>query len=131
MTKSPSSFHLINFKSALVGLGRALVFSKDEHELVIDGTIQRFEYCFELCWKAMRESLMLEGLEANSPKETLRQAFAAEWITDERLWLDMLEDRNLTSHTYFIDMAERVYDHLAKYYQAMMDVSVVLSEKYS
>lgn len=126
-----SDFHLINFKSALVGFEKALAYSKNEHELVIDGTIQRFEYCFELCWKAIRETLALEGLEANSPKETLRQAFAADWIKDETLWLDMLEDRNLTSHTYFIDMAERVYNHLADYYKAMTDISSLLSEKRS
>jgi nucleotidyltransferase substrate binding protein (TIGR01987 family) len=131
MMTSHSDFHLANFRSALVGLDRALVCPKNEHELVIDGTIQRFEYCFELCWKAIRETLALEGLEANSPKETLRQAFAAGWIKDETLWLNMLEDRNLTSHTYFIDMAERVYNHIAAYYKAMTDISVLLSEKHS
>ena len=34
------------------------------------------------------------------PKQVLREAYAAELIDDESVWLDMLNARNQTSHIY-------------------------------
>ena len=62
--------------------------------------IQRFEFCTELAWKTLREYLLDQGYtEINSPRATLKQAFAEGIITDEA-WLTMLADRNMTSHVY-------------------------------
>lgn len=68
--------------------------------LAIDGTIQRFEFTFELFWKAIRRLLSAQGIEANSPKAVLQQAYRLGWLEGEQKWLKVLEDRNLTSHTY-------------------------------
>ncbi|NLR90491.1 hypothetical protein HGP29_04700 [Flammeovirga sp. SR4] len=37
---------------------------------------------------------------ANTPKEVIRQSFHYEIIDDGEIWLEMLNNRNLLSHTY-------------------------------
>jgi len=58
-----------------------------EEPLAIDGTIQRFEFTFELFWKALRRLLARQGVEANSPKAVLQQAYRLGWLDDEPKWL--------------------------------------------
>jgi nucleotidyltransferase substrate binding protein (TIGR01987 family) len=49
----------------------------------------------------------------------LRKAYAASWIKDETLWLQMLNDRNETSHEYDEDKAKKIYQHISAYYPAL------------
>ena len=55
------------------------------------------------------------GLEAFSPRDSLRAAFQVGVIQDSPEWFRMLEDRNLTSHTYNEATAETIYAHLLNY----------------
>ncbi|HVM96201.1 MAG TPA: nucleotidyltransferase substrate binding protein [Candidatus Acidoferrales bacterium] len=80
--------------------------------LIIDGTIQRFEFTFELYWKMMKRLLAYEGIEVQTPRETLQQAYQAGWLSDETAWLDMLRDRNQTSHTYNEELARQIYGRI-------------------
>ncbi|MEM7019605.1 MAG: HI0074 family nucleotidyltransferase substrate-binding subunit [Pseudomonadota bacterium] len=64
------------------------------------GLIQCFEMAFELSWKLLKGYLEAEGISVNSPRETLKQAFQASIIDSGHDWVDALEDRNLTTHTY-------------------------------
>lgn len=77
--------------------------------------IQRFEFCFELAWKAIQERARAEGLDCQSPRGCLRVAFKASWIEDDQGWLAMLADRNQTLHTYDEDLAKAVYGRLRNY----------------
>ena len=72
------------------------------------GTIQAFEYCFELTWKTMRRLLEERGTITNSPKETFRKAALEGFIEDPELWFDFLSKRNITVHTYNADEADAV-----------------------
>jgi nucleotidyltransferase substrate binding protein (TIGR01987 family) len=81
--------------------------------LYLEGTIQIFEGCFELAWKAMKEKLLsVKGVDARQPKPVLQEAFIAGWIADEKMWLKMLDDRNNTSHTYDKATADEIYEHI-------------------
>jgi len=91
------------------------VLKEPENDVSRDAAIQRFEFCFELAWKAIQERAREEGLDCQSPKGCLRVAFKASWIEDEQGWLAMLEDRNQTSHTYDEDLAKAVYRRLSNY----------------
>jgi nucleotidyltransferase substrate binding protein (TIGR01987 family) len=83
-----------------------------------------------LCWKTLKKFLWwFEGVEANTPKEILRKAYAAQWIGDETLWLKMLEDRNLTSHTYQEKLANEVYQRIKLYYPELKKVYDFLRQK--
>lgn len=72
------------------------------------GTIQAFEYCFELTWKIMRRLLAERGSIANSPREAFRMAALEGFIADPELWFDFLKKRNLTVHTYQESEVEKV-----------------------
>lgn len=91
------------------------VLNEPEDDVSRDAAIQRFEFCFELAWKAIQERARDEGLDCQSPKDCLRVAFRASWIQDEQGWLKMLADRNQTSHTYDEDLAKAVYRRLSSY----------------
>ncbi|MGD0465732.1 MAG: HI0074 family nucleotidyltransferase substrate-binding subunit [Gammaproteobacteria bacterium] len=64
------------------------------------GTIQAFEYCFELVWKIMKRLLEQRGRIANSPKEVFRMAALENFIEDPEIWFEFLKKRNITVHTY-------------------------------
>ena len=67
-----------------------------------DAVLQRFEFTFELCWKALRIYLAeQEGIDVSSPA-TLKAAFKQGLIEGaaEPEFLKMLEDRNTSSHVY-------------------------------
>lgn len=108
------------FESALRRLEDALEQAKTEWTR--DASIQRFEYTFELAWKSVARFARREGIESPSPRQAIRAALRLEWIEDNQLWLDMLEDRNRTSHIYNERMAEDIYARLSTYQGALFDL---------
>lgn len=96
---------------ALDRLDEAVARGADD-PLVVDGTIQRFEFTFELAWKLIARLLARQGIEVASPCAALRQAHRQGWLDDEGSWLRMLEDRNLTSHAYRESMARAIHGRL-------------------
>jgi nucleotidyltransferase substrate binding protein (TIGR01987 family) len=103
---------LTNLTSAVTNLERALAIPKDR-ELVVEGTIHRFETTIELMWKTLKRALEYEGLHPKTPRESLREAFRAGWLHDEDVWLDMLDKRNTTSHVYLAEeLAEDNYEDI-------------------
>lgn len=108
-----------NFISATERLAEAVA----EHlaaptDTVRDGVIQRFEFTFELSWKALKEYMKDQGSTADLqfPKQVLKEAYAAKLISNEAVWLEMLSDRNTTSHIYDDKMAARIALNIEKKY---------------
>lgn len=62
--------------------------------------IQAFEFTFELGWKTMKDYLIENGFEVRSPKDAIRQAFSAEYIDNGEIWMEAINKRNESSHTY-------------------------------
>jgi len=85
-------------RSAFARYREAIHSIKDD--LHRDGAIQRFEYTFELSWKALKRELDLLGVNANSPRETLRLAGRNGLIDDVEIWFEFLKKRNLAAHGY-------------------------------
>lgn len=110
---------LREFGKALDRLGEALQRDVDTDPLVLDATIQRFEFATELCWKTLKRFLEAEGEMVKTPRQTLQKAYKAEWISDEALWLAMLDDRNKTSHTYREELARQIYAHIPGYFSEL------------
>ncbi|MBI4000729.1 MAG: nucleotidyltransferase substrate binding protein [Nitrospira defluvii] len=84
-------------------------------EFVRDSAIQRFECTFELLWKSLKTYAEEAGVEVFSPRDSLRTGFQLGIIQERQEWFRMLEDRNLTSHTYNEATAESIYSHLRGY----------------
>ena len=108
---------LSDFEYALGRLRAAL--AKPEDEYIRDATIQRFEFTFELAWKSIQGVARLEGRDCSTPRAAFSLAWEAHWIEDEDLWLDMLEARNKTTHTYREKTAEEVFSALPGFVPAL------------
>jgi nucleotidyltransferase substrate binding protein (TIGR01987 family) len=121
---------LLTLERALNKLGDILQEPLTTHDYVLDATIQRFEFTIELFWKSLKHLLALKGVIVTFPKDCLQKAYADGWIDNEQLWLDMLEDRNLTSHTYKEEYAREIYAHIRLYYPEMKKVFDVLKTKF-
>jgi len=97
--------------------------AQPESDLIRDATIQRFEFTFEVVWKTLKLYLERQGHECGGPRPTLKKAFAENLIpTPEEadVWLQMIEDRNLTSHAYDQALANRIYGHIVRDYASLL-----------
>ena len=96
-------------------------YEKEKDKIIKDGLrdsiIQRFEFVTELSWKLMKkyldENLVLE---VYSPRSVIKESYKQDLIENGELWLDILEDRNLTSHTYDENTANRIKDNIVNKY---------------
>lgn len=107
----------VEVENALKRLREAV--AEPEGDLVRDAVIQRFEFTFELVWKTLKLYLERQGLDCGGPRSTLKKAFTDGLIASPEeadLWLQLLEDRNLTSHAYDEALARRIYQHIVKDY---------------
>ncbi|HUT25290.1 MAG TPA: HI0074 family nucleotidyltransferase substrate-binding subunit [Sumerlaeia bacterium] len=120
---------LENLANALRRLSEALQ-EPVENSLIVDGTIQRFEFVIELFWKTFMRLLVYEGIQVTTPREALSSAFQSRWIDDEAAWLQMLEDRNQTSHLYDEAAARRIYGHIKDYFPELARTHRFLAEQY-
>jgi nucleotidyltransferase substrate binding protein (TIGR01987 family) len=91
-----------NYEKALHLLREALANLDKLSNLEKEGAIQRFEFTVELGWKTLKDYLEYNGvvLEQNTPRNVIKQAFAAKIISNGQLWIDILDCRNQMSHTY-------------------------------
>ena len=87
-----------------------------------DAAIQRFEYTVEASWKAARNYLRtVEGIDSNSPKGAIRSLRENGFLNDEEtaLAMEMIDDRNLTSHTYNKEVAEGIFARIPGYVELL------------
>jgi nucleotidyltransferase substrate binding protein (TIGR01987 family) len=97
----------VNFERALAALEATLAEDTGDRRSR-DPVILDFPLTYETCWKALKEALVAEGIQAAYPKEVFRWAFEAGRLSAEAPRLAMLEDRNLIAHTCNERTAERV-----------------------
>ncbi len=102
------------FGLALERLKEVLVES--ESALIRDAAIKRFEFTFELGWKATQRFLREQGILCHSPKGCFREAYTYGLVQDSPLWTRMIDDRNLTVHTYSERTAKKIYRNLNDYH---------------
>jgi nucleotidyltransferase substrate binding protein (TIGR01987 family) len=87
-----------------------------------DAAIQRFEFSFEACWKAGKQFLYdIEGLDMGSPKGVIRCFREVGILSDDEtvLGLKMVDDRNLTVHTYNEELFIEIFKKLPQYYRLL------------
>jgi nucleotidyltransferase substrate binding protein (TIGR01987 family) len=108
-----------NFERAFLLLKEA--FEQDSGEmsdLEKEGAIHRFKYTFELAWKTLKDYLIYSGVifDQITPRSVIKQAFAAKIIKDGQTWVDMLEQRNLMSHTYDDESFQIAFSSISRSY---------------
>ncbi|MFH1175248.1 MAG: HI0074 family nucleotidyltransferase substrate-binding subunit [bacterium] len=113
MGKSKFSLLLSQFKKAVLRLDEVL--KQEKNDFMRDSAIQRFEFTFDLAWKAVKAYLEEErGVICNSPKGCFRDAYQQKIIENDEFWLEITDARDRTSHTYEEITAEEVYQTLPK-----------------
>lgn len=58
----------------------------------------------------------------NTPKSVVREAYKAGIIKNGEIWIEMIDDRNLTSHIYSQSMADDIYLRITKKYFKELDL---------
>lgn len=127
------------FETKLSNLNKALQRLKEAVEefkhpeasnVVRDGVIHRFQFTYELAWKTTKVFLEDLGIvDINSPKATIKEAYAQRLITDEENWLLMLNDRNMSSHMYKEEMAVEIAERISSCYLKEFDLLVLKIQK--
>jgi nucleotidyltransferase substrate binding protein (TIGR01987 family) len=121
---------LENLRRAMAKLGEAVQMSSDA-PLVAEGTIQRFEYVFELFWKTMKRALEYEGRVSKTPRDSLKEAYAIGWLKNETVWLDMLDCRKTTSQLYLhSELVKGTYEKIVGYYPELNTALQFLLDRY-
>lgn len=71
------------------------------NQLEKEGANQGFEVAYELGWKVSKVYLEEHGVVVDpvTPRNVIKQAFAARLLDDAQVWIDMMLPRNLLSHT--------------------------------
>ena len=101
-----------------------------ENIILRDAMIRRFEYSTEAFWKYLKAYLLTgHNLSTSSPREVIRTGLKTKLYSEEisKELLQMLDDRNLTSHTYVEELAESIAHRIPEYSKNMNAVMTQLS----
>ncbi|MFZ5519006.1 MAG: nucleotidyltransferase substrate binding protein [Candidatus Zhuqueibacterota bacterium] len=106
-----------HFEKALSQL-KKFIEKGELNDLEKQGLIQAFEYTYELAWNTMKDYFEDQGETGiYGSRDAFRLAFRRGLIGDGKTWMNMIQSRTLTTHTYNEDIAEEVCaDIVKKYY---------------
>ncbi len=124
--------HLESLQRALGQLHAALkaLAADPDNEVIGMAVIKAYEFSFELSCKTLKDLLNHEGVDAQLPREVLRQAFAAGLLQDGQLWIDMLEQRNLMAHTYDVQRARIAFARIGEHYAPALEALAMDLERH-
>ena len=115
-----------NFQRALKQLSLAMDLKAQRplSDLEQQGLIQGFEFTHELAWNVLKDYLEMEGIQGLvGSRSTAREAFKRGLVMDGEVWMDMIEKRNLSSHTYNQTVALTIVEAIAeRYYPAFCEL---------
>ena len=110
---------LSNYSRALAQLEAAVSLANQRSLSALEqqGMIQSFEYTHELSWNVLRDYLNDQGTQQlYGSKDTVREAFSVGLIEDGETWMEMIRDRNQSSHTYNLAVANAIVDRVVTSY---------------
>lgn len=127
----------IRWKQRFLNLEKAILFlaeaveKRSFNELEACGLVQSFEFTFELAWKTLKDYLIEQAFEVQSPRDTIKQAFQSGYLEDGLLWIQMLEQRSQLTHTYNEKQAKRATDLICfTYFPALRQAYEFLKRAY-
>ena len=92
-----------HFTKALSQLKEAVALAQKRplSKLEEQGLIQAFEFTHELAWNTLKDFLEDRGVQdLYGSRDATRQAFKTGLIQNGEGWMNMIQSRNLSSHTY-------------------------------
>ena len=124
---------LFNYRKALRTLDEILkkIESKHTHEdfqIYQDSTIKRYEYTSKTAIKLMSRYIEYVDKKVNDPIFMLKKAFEFDLIED-KIWLIMIDDRNLTTHEYSEALAEELLENIYTYAIKLKEFQNIITSK--
>ncbi len=123
-----------NFQKVFLKLEEAVLLSQKRSlsKLENQGLIQGFEYTHELAWNMIKDYLEEQGIFGLiGSKSTIREAFKLGILKEGEIWMNMIQSRNQTSHTYNTTLADQVVsDILHKYYYQFKEIMEEFKKRY-
>jgi len=107
------------FRNAIARLNEVIEIGKQRslNQFERDSLIKRFEFSYEMAWKLMMSYEKDNGvIGILGSKDVVRHAFSMSLIDNGEAWLEMIDDRNKTSHLYDEEMAIDVIDAITHTY---------------
>ena len=121
-----------NFKLALANINETndCIQQNGLNKIYTMALIQAFKIVFELAWKTMKDYLEYEGIKTDTPRQTIKTAFLRNLIPDGQIWIDMMEARNKTSHTYNESLAKSLTNEITdKFLPALNNLETIFAGK--
>ena len=121
-----------NYQRALQTLSRAVALSAERplSELEQQGLIQVFEFTHELAWNMLKDFLEAQGIAGLiGSRDAIRSAFKNGLLQEGETWMEMIKARNLSSHTYQLELANRLAaEILQRFYPAFVALEQKMQE---
>lgn len=107
-----------NYEKAFLNFEETVACIKNSgiNKIYVMALIQAYEIAFELAWKTIKDYLEYSGVKVDTPRETIKEAFLKHILTDGQVWIEMMEARNKTSHTYKEEFANELADEILNNY---------------
>ena len=115
---------LDNYVRALAQLRSAVTLGaeRDLSELEQQGMIQAFEFTHELAWNVMKDYFFFQGAsQITGSRDATRQAFSVGLFEDGEGWMEMIQSRNQSSHTYNRAIALALVERITSRYTALFE----------
>jgi nucleotidyltransferase substrate binding protein (TIGR01987 family) len=93
-------------------------YAEGDDDIYLDLVVKRFEFTFEMSWKAIKRYLDFTGIGCLNPRGCFKEAFSQGLIDEENTWLDMIEMRDLSTNIYDGDEIKEILDRLESYKKA-------------
>ena len=122
---------LDNYVRALKQLRSAVALAAERElsELEQQGMIQAFEFTHELAWNVMKDYFFYQGAsQITGSRDATRQAFSTGLIEDGETWMEMVQSRNQSSHTYNQATALALVQRITQRYAALFESFAVQME---
>lgn len=95
-----------------------------------DSLIKRFELTYDLLWKYLRDYInTIQGNTTDTPRKVFQQCLSLNLTNPEetKQLIDLIEDRNLTTHVYNIDLANEIATEIPKHFDAIHKIIMKLT----
>lgn len=127
---------LKTFEEVLVGFENLLDVNLENYDDIIsdglmNGQMQKFEYCTEMLWKLIRQNLWIfDGVDVNSPKPAIKEFYNAQKISGKEyeVLTEILEARNNMTHIYRKEVFTAIHARLPEFVKVMKETLLVLKQ---
>jgi len=92
--------------------------------------LEKIRFTYEMSWKVLKRYLDFVGIGAQNPRSCFREAYQQGLLAEESVWLEMIEQRNLSAHEYNEQEIARLIEKAGRFLEAFKDLYKKLETKH-